>query len=481
MQHRRVYAGLALAGLAAIAAVATGPTAVAEGTSSAAGRLVVLHEDHFDEGASRHRYHLVAPDGERTELLFDDRGPEGLGGRDVRVTGRRERPNVLRVGSSAAVADSGSGAAAAPAQAAPATVTKKVAVILFDFADSSDAERPVTADLAREVVFGTATSSTPTVRQFLTETSFSQLALAGGSSPAGDVFGWVRLDARKTDACAFDSWGQQARQRATSLGFVDNSYDQVIHLMPTGTCNFGGVAYMPGKYSWTVLRKPGDARLIPALRGVTSHEYGHSLGIHHAGSYRCAAGGTFVALSSNCTLEEYGDPFSVLGMSFHERQYHGYQKGRVSWVSQSTTTITATGTYSVSSVSGAAAGPQVLRIARPATKGTTDYYYLELRQPAGSFDAFAATDPVVNGLSVRIAPDYSVNAISKLLDMTPNSILTPANRAIGEGGDFTDAALPIGSSYIDSGMGLTVKLMSITNGVADVAVTMPTATSRGRK
>ncbi len=481
MQHRRVYAGVALTIMAVIAAGAGGPTAVAESLSSATGRLVVLHEDHFAEGASQHRYQVVAADGERTELLFDDRGPEGWGGREVRVTGKRERPNVLRVGSSSAVEEAGGGSGASSPQAAPATVaTKRVAVILFDFADSSDADQPVTADLAREVVFGTATSSTPTVRQFLTETSFGQLALAGASSPAGDVFGWVRIDAKKTDACAFDTWGQQARAQAATQGFVDSSYDQVIHLMPTGTCRFGGVAYMPGKYSWTVLRRPADPRLLPALRGVTSHEYGHSLGIHHAGSYRCKDGtGATVTLSATCVLDEYGDPFSVLGMSFHERQYHGYQKGRVSWVN--TTTVTASGTYFLSSVSTGASGAHVLRIARPKTKGQADYYYLELRQPSGAFDAFAPTDPAVQGVTIRIAPDYAVNAVSKLLDMTPGSDDRDPDRAVGDGGDLADAALAPGKSYTDSAMGLSVRLDSISSGVAKVTVTLPTAAPRGRK
>ncbi len=485
MSRRRLAATVALTGIALAALVATAP-AFASPPDTLSGVLEVLHEDHLDEGRSVHQYRLVGSDGSRTELVFGDRGPEGLGAKSVRVTGTKVRPGVLQVDSSSAVQEAGGASGTPVAAEATAAVTKKVAVILFDFADSAEGSRAITAPDAAGVVFGDA-ASTPSVRDFMTQTSFAQLTLAGGTAGStGDVFDWVRIAASSTDNCDFNTWGTAARAAAAAAGFNDASYDQVIHLMPRSTCTFGGVAYMPGKYSWTVLRDLGDANLVPALRRVTSHEYGHSLGIHHAGSYRCTERGTVVSLSTsdrNCTLDEYGDPFSVLGMSTAERQYHGYQKGRVGWITAGMTgDLTTSGTYTLSAVNVTGqTQPQVLRIARPAAKGAKDFLYLELRQPSGNFDNFATDRPVVNGVSIRTAPDYGVNAVSKLIDTTPETS-APSNRALGDGGGFEDAALAPGKTFTDPASGVTIRTDSVGGGVATVTVTFPaTPTKGGRK
>lgn len=469
MPRPRLSASLALGALALGSLSLAGPSAAAD-TVTASGVLEVIHEDHFDEARSVHRYGLLSSDGQRTELLFGDRGPEGLGARTVRVTGTAVRPGVLRVPSTAAVTDTGSasGPAGPTADAVPATTEKRVAVLLLDFSDRVELDKPITVDSARSHLFGGST--VPSVNGFLGETSFSQLALVGAAGTTGDVYDWVTIPAQSTDTCAFTTWGQQARSAAAAQGFDETRYDHVVHLMPPSTCGFAGVAYMPGTYSWTVLAAGRGYSLEDRLRGVTSHELGHNFGIHHAGAASCTdRSGNPVMISSTCTVREYGDPHSVMGMSHLERQYHGYQKGRLGWLTgaDDTTTVTTSGTYPLVSVSSDVPGPQVVRIPRPKAKGVggDDFYYLELRKalPSPAFDDFGSADAAVTGVSIRLAPDYGVNRVSQLFDATPS---TPS---------FVDAPLLAGGTFADPATGVRVVVNGVSDGAATVTVTLPSS------
>lgn len=103
---------------------------------------------------------------------------------------------------------------------------------------------------------------------------------------------------------------------------------------------------------------------------------------------------------------------------------------------------------------------KALRVRRPGI--AQDYYYLEFRQPFGAFDTFAGTDPVVNGVSIRIASDYPVLNKSQLIDTTPSTAA------------FSDSALGVGQTFQDPASGLTVTTTSIPPGgaMAEVSVTL---------
>ena len=84
-------------------------------------------------------------------------------------------------------------------------------------------------------------------------------------------------------------------------------YDYKAYGFPTvAACGWSGISEMPGTRLW-VKGQPG------MTTGVMAHEFGHNLGAHHANSYTCTANGARVALSTSCTSNEYGDPFSVMG------------------------------------------------------------------------------------------------------------------------------------------------------------------------
>ena len=140
-----------------------------------------------------------------------------------------------------------------------------------------------------------------------------------------------------------------------------------------------------------------------------------------------------------------------------------YHKAQIGWLDPlAQQTVTTSGTYTISPMEWAAGGVQSLRIPRGASG---QYFYLEYRRPFGSyFDTFSLSDPVVNGVSIRLAPDTSVINLSYLIDTNP---LTQT---------FNDAPLRAGQTFTDSVDGMTVSTTTVTAAGATVQVTLPGST-----
>jgi chitodextrinase len=98
--------------------------------------------------------------------------------------------------------------------------------------------------------------------------------------------------------------------------------------------------------------------------------------------------------------------------------------------------------------------PRLLRVAR----GDGNYLYLEFRQPSGAYDAFGASDPAVNGVIVRLAPDLNVRTQSLLLDTTPST------------SSFADAPLAAGMTFTDGVTGISITTVSVSSTGATVQV-----------
>jgi hypothetical protein len=192
---------------------------------------------------------------------------------------------------------------------------------------------------------------------------------------------------------------------------------------------------------------------------VVGHELSHNIGGDHASSYSCTSGGVRVSISSTCSLSEYGDPFDILGSS--SRHGSSFHLGQFKWLAPSNTqTVSSSGTYTLTAAELDSAQPQALRIPRATSvTGSQEYYSLEFRQPFGSyFDAFSASDPAVNGVAVRIVPDYSVIQRPLLLDTTPAT------------STFTDAPLATGKTFTDTANGISITTVSLSPLAAIVRV-----------
>jgi hypothetical protein len=330
--------------------------------------------------------------------------------------------------------------------------TRRAAVILFNFA--GDERRPYTLEQARRIVF----TGERSVNTYLRESSFGQTGISG------DVFGWFTLPERAGD-CRFAQWGRAAQAAAAAAGIQLDTYEHHVLVFPhVAACEWTGMAELPGTLSWI------NGELSTRVVG---HELGHNLGAHHASGLRCADDSTPVAIGGDCSVEEYGDPFDIMGGG--ERHTNNWNKAKLGWLGESNrVTATESGTFLLAAQEALTADVQLLRIPR----GDGLFYYLELRQPFGSFfDNFALADPAVRGITVRLAPDYPNTVQSQLIDTAP------ATKT------FEDAPLAVGRTFSDPEHGVRIINQGILGGRATVEVSLggnpstaaPQPESRSRK
>jgi hypothetical protein len=418
----------------------TPPTVVVEGT------LEVLHGDDFANGRAETTYFVTNAAGRRVPLDAGGHAEkaDSLADREVTAQGS------MRGGRLAVSALEGADPASDPhTQGAPSPGQRKVIVLLVNF--QNDASQPFSADQARSVIF----TNPDSVSAYYQEQSAGLVSLTGWVRPDGDVYGWYTLPSNNSP-CDFLTWGQEANDAATAAGVDLSSYDHYVYVWPsTGACGFGGAAFTPG----SILYINGNLNLH-----VVGHELGHNLGLAHASSLRCVdGGGQPVPLSEDCAIGEYGDWFSIMGAGI-PRHSHNWHKTQLGFLPLQNTVTVPAGAHSYTlapSEQPIVGATQVLRIPRTLslTQGVIDYYYLDFRQPFGTlFDAFAPTEPAVNGVAIRIAPDYDTIARSFLLDMHPETVLP------------NDAPLAPGATFSDPTTGISVTTLSVSPAGATLEV-----------
>jgi len=415
----------------ALALLAGAPPASAHHTVD--GTLQGVHADYFEAGSSITDWQL-------------DTGASTLDVLPTTLPALSPKNNEVALDDQ----DPGAGVAgpvtAAALQAAPALDGHKTAVIAFNFA-TAPSNQPWTPAQIKSKIF-TATDST---NAFFKEETYNQLWLTGKTDPSGDVFGWYTLPLAPT-SCDYSNWASLARAAAAAGGFDAFDYEHVMYVFPkTPVCTWAGLAYMPGTESWI----NGDLSVR-----VTGHELGHNLGLHHAGSWFCTGGsGQAVVISSACMLNEYNDPWDVMG-AHGSRHSHGWNLQKLGVLQASNVqTVTSSGTYSIVSAFDQTAQPTTLRVPRTYAAGgaVQDWYYVEIRKPSGPFENFSLSDWAVKGVSIRVDDDPSQTTRSRLLDTHP-------------GGTISDAPLQPGETFSDGQISVTT--ISAGGGAASVAVNM---------
>jgi hypothetical protein len=430
----RSFPARLLLALGATALVALSVAVPAGAHHTLDGTLQGVHADYFDAGTSETDWQLHTGDG-TVDVL-----PTTL-------------PALSAQHDSVALEDQDPGAGvagpvtASSLQAAPALGAHKTAVIAFNFA-SDPTNQPWTIAQIRSSIF-TASNSTSA---FFKEETYNQLWLSGKAGNLdGDVYGWYTLPTVPT-TCDYSTWASLAKTAAAAGGFSATGYQHVMYVFPSqSSCGWAGLAYMPGVESWI----NGDLSVR-----VTGHELGHNLGLHHAGSWFCTgASGQAVVISSSCTLNEYNDPFDVMG-AHGSRHSQGWNLQRLGVLQPSNVqTVTTNGTYQMTSALDSTTEPTTLRIPRTYAAGgaVQDWYYLEIRKSGGVFDNFLASDWAVKGVSIRVDDDPSLTTRSRLLDMHP-------------GGSIYDAPLQPGETFSDGQIAVTT--VSAGSGTASVSINM---------
>ncbi|HVG68521.1 MAG TPA: hypothetical protein VM785_10020 [Gaiellales bacterium] len=278
-----------------------------------------------------------------------------------------------------------------------------------------------------------------------------QLWLTGKNRTDGDVYGWYTLPLVPA-SCDYATWANLAKTAAAASGFSAAGYQHVMYVFPRQTvCGWAGLAYLPGTESWI----NGDLSVR-----VTGHELGHNLGLHHAGSWFCtSASNQAVAISSACQLDEYNDPWDVMG-ALGSRHNHGWNLQRLGVLQASNVqTVSASGTYTMSSALSSTTDPTTVRIPRTYAAGgaVQDWYYLETRKSGGAFDNFSLSDWAVRGVTIRVDDNPDQLTRSRLIDTHP-------------GGSIADAPLRPGETFSDGRIAVTA--VSAGAGSATVSVNM---------
>jgi chitodextrinase len=400
------------------------------------GRFVIRFAEDLDRGTVVTTDMLEFEDGSALELRFRGRRPDIHPGAAIKVRGQRRGDSIdVEDGSTevdATVTD-------ATASTLTAPVTKRVAIVLFNF--SNNTSEPYTPAHAAGIAFNKSSS----VATYYLSSSWGSVNLVG------DVYGWLTIPETNTGSCSYSTWARSANTVAAELGIdlSSASYEHVVYAFPaTSSCKWSGMANMPGRLSY--LNGSGMS-----LRTM-AHELGHNFGTHHASSYRCTEDGVHVPLSltaTDCTRNEYGDPFSIMGAS--TRRHTNRSLANFAWLPEAyRMDVGQSGDYRLAPLQSAD-GIQSIRIQRT----TSSFLTLEFRQAANPFDAFSSSDPVVNGVTIRLTGTDASRSQSLLIDTTPST------------SSFGDAPLAVGRTFVDPLTGVAITTLGVSADGADVRIT----------
>ncbi len=220
-----------------------------------------------------------------------------------------------------------------------------------------------------------------------------------------------------------------------AAGYTIANYDRVLVLFShlgriTGSqITYGGLANVTGPYSW--INGEFDFRVV-------AHELGHTYGLFHANLWTVTDGNP---LSASGTSTEYGDDFDTMGANFANDQrtdFNPWFKNLLGWVADSQVqTITTSGTYRINRFDNATGtGSLGLKIGR---NSTTNYW-------VGARRGFTTNTSMQHGAYVIWG--YTTNKQSNVLDL-----VTP-------GTSVTDAALPLGSTLLDTVGNISIKALA---------------------
>jgi hypothetical protein len=242
----------------------------------------------------------------------------------------------------------------------------------------------------------------------------------------GAVAGPYAMNEAGAGLCNYDGWAAKLDAAAKAAGIDPAQYTHRVYVLPSSTSCAAGLGDLGGSAPQAWVKHCN-------LPDVYAHELGHNLGMHHAST----------------PTSEYDDTSDVMGYSgIGLRGVNAAHSDQMGWrASTQVRTVTTSGFYDVAPLqlaAGTALAPQVLKIPKP---GSTEYYYVSYRQPS-SFDANMSSGY------------HTVNVHRYAGGMTRTYAL---------------AALGAGQSYVDSTTGVSIALITRTDGYATVDVQVPSS------
>ncbi len=253
-------------------------------------------------------------------------------------------------------------------------------------------------------------TTTSAISNLYNETSFGAI-----TSVTCDVRGPYTIPNLSTEACNFQAWGDAADLVINATGFDRSQYTNVCYLFPQTGC---GIGY------GTVGGSPAKMWLFKDYVDLFGHEFGHNLGMQHAGD----AGNQY---------NDYSDIMGYSGIGL--RQVNACHKVERGW---SSAVVATPGNYTLFALEYSFVTPAVLTILKP---DTNEKYYICFRATIG-FDSFLAS--------------YYANKVN---------IYKKANTSIASQTYFI-RALSDGEVFEDTINNVKVQALSHTNNSADIKI-----------
>jgi len=307
------------------------------------------------------------------------------------------------------------------------------------------------------------------VQGYLAEVRDYYLELSYGSWTVDyEVFGPYSVP--KPGTCDLDTITALARDAAAAHGVPIDQFVHVGVTLPDNNasgldcaCGLAWVGRSPAQPSPEVQH---GSLYTCVESNAFAHELGHGFGLLHASKAHCSGQAMRRDPYAACDIEEYGNQFNVMGNGLGHM--NAFQKGTMGWLDAcNIVKVRRDGTFHVRAIPQASDDVQALQIATGDTRdGNALYYYVEYRNPAlAGFNA-GGDQPREQGagLHIGVAPDVVVDNGDRrplLIDVSPSNP-----------GEFQDPRLTPGRSFSDPDGRVTITLVSATEEVAEVQVTL---------
>ena len=387
------------------------------------GQLQILHADFFEDNVGVYQYNLITQDKKRIMLYpAKQKGRLFISGMKIKVNGYRiddniifdeSDPNQLEI---LPKSKSSSSSFIRQAQAhhddyhteiqQDARGEQKVVVLMVKFRGESDPS--TTKEQVQDLIYNQ-------MKNYYTENSYGKVTDISGDIYPSD--GWYEMDEEICDPIRLETKAIEVAD--PDVNFLN--YSRIIIVLPTLSCSFDGF----GSVGKGALGAEGQilymstALITDNSLYVSTHEFGHNLGLYHANFLYC---GSIPIKPTGCHNIEYGDIHDVMGAR-NENIAHmnAVSKDYLGWFDASNIlTVTEAGDYSIEPIETATFGLKAIKIPR----GDNDFLFVEYRQPIG-FDIALKPDAFLGGLIHKTAAGIFLDGIpffqeSFILDTTPS-------------------------------------------------------------
>ena len=330
-----------------------------------------------------------------------------------------------------------------------ATGDQKTLFLLINFLDSPT--DPFTATQVKSTILNGP------FQNFYKEQSYNKVSFSG------DFFGWIKLQQTGFTCSNINLSNSDINKfiRDNSINLAN--YKRLVYLVNYACPGYAGkstVGKVPMTFNGQTYSlsealvttnsynsQGGYPFTWSGFDSTLSHEMGHSLGLIHANGWDCD---DQVLRGPTCRHVEYGNNFDVMGQGYPTLHFNAFFKETLGWLAPSSNLlITKSGRYTLNPLE-TASGVKLIKIQMMNSPLTP--FALEYRRPLG-FDAKLNDQifsPNQNGVFVNNIISNSAGTLSaRFLDMSP----TPSKSWYV---DIQSATLNNGSSFYDSGSGITI-------------------------